>query len=471
MISVGEEDARTDHEVGKRIVGFAWMPDGQTILVLTRETNGGSTLHALDAASDSRRVVVSDLDTSPWFPGPAPMPDGRSAVVALASTSPPDAEARHRPDSDRDQDLYSVDLETGELRRLAGSPADDFAPLVANGRLYWTRNDIAHDVALVPATGGDSRVIVPAGELPSWHPDGRRLAFMAGDWRLVDMPMNLDAFVVDIGADGAVQSPPRPLVTGYHEDFPPVWSADGRWMAYHSHRSHTPLAFYNAPGATDDIYIRRADDPNANEIRLTDFGWEVGMPTWSPDGRRLLLKSWERDAPGVGVPWLVTIDPETGRTERVEKWRVPAQIVNVHGLAWSPTGEWVALDVETSSDRGRELWLVTPDGARSQRLTTFQSTTHGGLAWTPDGRAVIFPALVDRRMQLFSIPLNGGKARQLTRERDNLLHPRVSPDGRWIAGTRMRVTKSIMRLDYPWLRTPTGRSTAPTEVLRSDRAD
>jgi hypothetical protein len=47
MISVGEEDARTDHEFGKRIVGFAWMPDGETILVLTRETWRSTTVATL----------------------------------------------------------------------------------------------------------------------------------------------------------------------------------------------------------------------------------------------------------------------------------------------------------------------------------------------------------------------------------------------------------------------------------------
>jgi Tol biopolymer transport system component len=447
IISIGEEDARTDHEFSKRIVGFAWMPDGETILVLAREPHGGSTLHTLDVASNMRRVVASDLDTSAWFPGPAPMPDGRSAVIALASTGPPDAEARHRPDSDRDQDLYSIDLKTGELGRIADSPADDFAPAIVGGRLHWTRNHVEHSVVLVPSGGDGSRVIFQGGQLPSWHPSGRQLAYMIGDWRMVDIPMNLDAFVVDIDGHGTVQSPPRPVVTGYHEDFPPVWSSDGRWMAYHSHRSPTPIAFHNAPGATDDIYIRRADDPDAKEIRLTDFGWEVGTPSWSPDGRRLLLTSFEKGAPGVSVPWLLTFDPEKGRAERVEKWRVPEQIKGVKGLAWSPTGEWVAIDAEAPDAGARELWLVSPDGVKSRRLTAFRSTTHGGLDWSPDGRSVVYSALVDGRMQFFSIALNAEKPRQLTHDQGNLLHPRVSPDGRWIAGTRLRVTKSIMRLE------------------------
>jgi hypothetical protein len=161
--------------------------------------------------------------------------------------------------------------------------------------------------------------------------------------------MNLDAVVVDIDERGEVRGAARPLITGYHEDFPPAWSPDGRWMAYHSHRSATPIPCYNAPGTTDDICLRRADDPKAEEIRLTDFGLEVGTPSWSADGRPLFFSSLDRAAPGVTVPWVLTIDPKTGRRERVEKWEVPGPIRNFKGFRWAPTGE------EARRSRGRDL--------------------------------------------------------------------------------------------------------------------
>jgi Tol biopolymer transport system component len=446
LLRVGEDDATQTHDFGRRIVGFAWTLDGRAILVLARETDGGSSLHSLDVASGATRVVASGLDTSAWFPGPAPLPDGRSVIVALASSGRPNPEARHRPHSDRDQDLYSIDLASGERRRLTPSPGDDFAPVVAGGKVYWTRNQVEHAVVVVPFRGGEAHVLANAGELPSWHPSGRRLAFMIGDWRLVDIPMNFDAVVVDIDERGRSRLPARPLITGYHEDFPPVWSRDGRWMAYHSHRSPTAIPFYNAGGATDDIYLRRADDPKAEEIRLTDFGLEVGTPSWSPDGRRLLFSSEDRAAPSVGIPWIVTIDPESGRRARVEKWQVPEQIKSVKGFAWSPSRQEIAVEADGSAPGTRELWIASVDGARAERIATFRSTTHGGADWTPDGKTIAFAGLAGNRMQLFAVE-RGSPPRQLTHDGFNLLHPRVSPDGRWIAATRIRVTKSLMRFD------------------------
>jgi Tol biopolymer transport system component len=446
ILRVGTAANVAGHDLSKRIVGFAWTRDSREILALLREDDGGATLVAVDAAAGTPRVIRSGLDTSAWFPGPAPSPDGRSAVVALASVQSPNAEARHRPDSDRDLDLYTIDLKTGELQLVEDSPADDFAPVVSGGSLYWTRNHVEHSIVLVPFGGGPARDTRQRGELPSWHPNGRQLAYMVGDWRMVDIPMNLDAVVIDVDDDGAARGAPRPIVTGYHEDFPPVWSPDGRWIAYHSHRSTAAIPFHDAPGASDDIYLRRADDANAEEIRLTDFGWEVGSPSWSHDSRRLLLRSWERGAPGVAVPWVVSIDPETGRREQVERWRVPESIARVRNLVWSPVAPEVAVEAEAPGAGARELWVARQDGTSAERLATYRSTTHGGVGWSRDGQTIGYAGLAGERLQLFAVARRGGEPRQLTRDDGNLLHPAVSPDGRWIAATRFRVTKSIMRV-------------------------
>jgi Tol biopolymer transport system component len=51
-------------------------------------------------------------------------------------------------------------------------------------------------------------------------------------------------------------------------------------------------------------------------------------------------------------------------------------------------------------------------------------------------------------MQIFAVTRSGGAPRQLTEDPANLMHPQVSPDGRWIACTRMSQAKEIRRLKF-----------------------
>jgi Tol biopolymer transport system component len=143
----------------------------------------------------------------------------------------------------------------------------------------------------------------------------------------------------------------------------------------------------------------------------------------------------------------VTIDPSTGKPVRVERLPLPDPIKNATGESWSPKGDEIAFEERTEGN-GRILWVVSTDGKRAEKLVEYTSSTYGSLDWTPDGKTIVYGALAGERMQIFAIPRSGGPPRQLSNDPANLMHPQVSPDGRWIACTRMSQSKEIRRLKF-----------------------
>jgi Tol biopolymer transport system component len=425
---------------------FAWYPDASALLVMVPEGTGLSSLHRLDARTGAMRVVARGLDAAPRIGTIAVAPDGRRAYVALASGGAPQLEERHDPHADRDLDIYELDLTTGARRMVASTIGDDTTPLLAGGTLYWTSTRVDASAVALPIEGGAPHSVVPDAQAPTWHPNGRQIGYFFGDWRAADWALNWDGGAVQVDSAVRPTGPPGPLIIGYHEDFPPVWSPNGRWIAYHSHRSARPVITYAEPGATDDIYLREAGAPLTAEIRLTDFGLEAGSPDWSPEGTRLVFTSFDRARETRhSFPFMITLDTATGRATSAGLLPLPAEIAGAEMVSWSPAGEEIAIEEAMGGGR-HALWVMRSDGTAPRKLVDYPMRTYGGVDWTPDGKTLIYSALTGNRMQLFAIPAAGGQPRRLTSDPAHVLHPQVSPDGRWIAATRLVHTVQVRRM-------------------------
>jgi Tol biopolymer transport system component len=481
---VGAGNNFRNFEVRGRVTSMTFSADASSLYVLVFGSDGVSSLVRIGPDSMSARVIAWNLDAAPQFDSIALAPDGRSVFISLASDASPDNAARHVPDSHRWLKIYQLDLATSRRRVVAESPGHDLnAPAVAGSSLFYTRTNYQDSIVLVPAAGGNAKELVSGGELPMWDLDGQRLAYAFGEPRLADWALDLDDAVVAVDSDGNRTSQPSIIVSGYHEDFPPTWSPDGRWIAFHSHRTHTPVPVYDDPTSADDIFLRRPDDPHAPEIRLTDFGWEAGPAYWSPEGNKLLFTSWVKGGrPGMGRLFITEVDTGVGRAIRSYQLPLPATVRSVRWGAWSPDGSQIAFE-EDRGGNDRSLWIIGSDGSKPQKLADYKGTSYDGLDFTPDGKNIIFAALSGDHMQLFSLarpsleehasngsvvspasPVNSSSAAasetssfmqispqpvQLTHDSGNLFHPRVSPNGRWVAATRIVQSKQILRHPLP----------------------
>ena len=112
--------------------------------------------------------------------------------------------------------------------------------------------------------------------------------------------------------------------------------------------------------------------------------------------------------------------------------------------AWSPDGERLAFSgflesSRTLAETSRELFVVSADGSRLERLTT-NSVSDRSPSWSPDGSRVA----LERAGSIWVMRADGSRARRIV---PDARAPSWSPDGRWIAYVRGSGTIELARPD------------------------
>ena len=242
----------------------------------------------------------------------------------------------------------------------------------------------------------------------------------------------------------------------------PQISPDGSRIAY-ARRSMDIMT----DRAVSNIWIIDSDGRNHRPLLSGTQGY--GGQTWSPSGDRLAyVTGVDGRGPQIHVLWM-----DTGRSGPLTNLRRPPG-----NLSWSPDGNWLAFTmfvsdetsslappparpegaewappvtvIETVQYRGdgagylepgnRHIFLLSAEGGTPRQLTSGPYNHGGRLAWTPDGKSIVFGAnrqedwIYDpMESELWSLDVGSGELTQLTDRDGPDFRPAISPDGSKIA--------------------------------------
>jgi serine/threonine protein kinase/Tol biopolymer transport system component len=281
--------------------------------------------------------------------------------------------------------------------------------LAAAGAFYATRSG----ATIAPPVASEGRAPVPvtseAGDetWPSLSPDATRVAFSWG-------PPNAQTTriaVKTIGSEGVVQ-----LTDGSADDIMPVWSPDGRSLAF--------LRSFREPRQRVQIGLVPTSGGPVRVLFERETATLRGLSWWEA-GNALLFAIHQ---PADATFRLTALDLSTLGV-RTLTHPPPAPLLGAPGdfmPAVSPDGRRVAFVRETHE--GRDVHLL--DLSTSvERQVTHDRHRIAALTWAPDGRTLIMSSFRSGVEGLYRIALEDGSIVRLPNTGDLAQQPMGGPGG------------------------------------------
>jgi Tol biopolymer transport system component len=448
-----------------------WTPDGRWILALSRTREPSYQIVFISTQDGSVRVLKSLNWRRPRRLSLSP--DGKSVVYDF----PP------REDSSK-RDIFLLAADGTREVPLVKHAANDLNPIWTpdgnhvlfisdrTGRMGLWAIKVAADGAV-----GSAQLVksdVGQGSPLGFSPEGGSYYGVGNGER------NIYMATLEPATANLLSQPVSAAETYMGANSAPEWSADGKSFAYISQRSRE-----------QSVVVIRNLQTGAQREFTPDTKIELSrlLPRrrlrWSPDGSTLLASGRSRkgreggiyridietgaasfEGPGKFAEWspdgkgffyrgsgpentlLFYRNLETGRTREIHRVLPPDHL---GPFIVSPDGRQIV--VHEGGANGPVLKVIPAEGGEPRELYRGPHIDHA-LAWTPDGRHILFGSLdleTDPDVgstELWRIPISGGSPERVGLAKEGKFHDlRISPDGRRLAFTAEEPSDEVWVLE------------------------
>ncbi|WP_341227244.1 DPP IV N-terminal domain-containing protein [uncultured Arcticibacterium sp.] len=206
---------------------------------------------------------------------------------------------------------------------------------------------------------------------PVWSPDGKQIAY------LTDKSGNMNLWIFDIATATSTQ------ILKLDEDINyPSWSPDGQKIAFY-------LA--DARNIWGKGTLQAIDLKSKKVEKLHEALFVPSQPSWSPDGKTIALSALDvystRFREGINKILLISLEDKSEKfISPVEERSLGMRAKN--GPLWSPNGKWIAYVLDGL------LWVINVDKKGNiigppVRLTNELSEVP---SWTSDSKSIVYLA-------------------------------------------------------------------------------
>jgi serine/threonine protein kinase len=416
---VADIDGQNERQLAERggddffsVSGPDFSPDGKLIACAAGTNKGGRQMFVIEATLESGKLrtvgskLWSTVGRVSW------LRNGKGLVFTAAEQG-----------SILSQ-LWHLDLRKTVPRRVT-SDLNDYRDisLTADARaLVAVQTEAQVNVWLAP--GNDStraaKITDGVGQYNgvsglTWLPDGRLVYVSRASG-------SQDVWIMD--QNGENQLPLTNIET--RADRYPAVTPDGRYVVFVSTRN-----------GNSNLY--RYDLQTGEQKQLTS-GSSDEFPAVSADGRWVIYTITSSIK---FTLWKVSIDggEPVQLTQQLSQWPTV-----------SPDGQWIACWYRVEPTAKWQIAIVPIDGGTPAKILTVPSSADPFIPvrWLPDGTGVGFTATRDGVWNIWSLPLDGGPAKQLTNfTNDQIFWFDWSRDGKQLAASRGRVTSDVVYIKEP----------------------